>query len=126
MTPPRDLADAQTRIDELEEQLAVARATNQRLNRRCQIAEKAAHENIDACRRAGQSLGRGLANLAALSYSEKLDEIRSYAERIRTDDIDAVELPEEPTDALVSLAIYATATGIGDRILMILDGKADR
>ncbi|APE11030.1 hypothetical protein BO226_19335 [Rhodococcus sp. 2G] len=75
MTPPRDLADAQTRIDQLEQQLS---------------------------------------------------EIRVYAERIRTDDINAVELPGDPDRMIVIVAILAAMTGVGDRILTILDGKADR
>ncbi|BDB62376.1 hypothetical protein [Rhodococcus sp. RDE2] len=74
MTPPRDLADAQARIDQLEQQIA---------------------------------------------------EIRAYAERVRTHDINAVELPGDPDHMLVIVAILAAMTGVGDRILTILDGKAD-
>ena len=41
-------------------QLATAKETNRKLHRRCQLAESAVKENIEACKRAGQSLGRRL------------------------------------------------------------------
>jgi len=75
VNPPRDLADALTRIDQLEQQLA---------------------------------------------------DVRACAERIRIDDLDTVELPDDLYHRLLCVAVYGAATGIGDRILMILDGKADR
>lgn len=58
-------------LDALEQ----SRATNQRLNLRCQEAESVARENVEACRRAGTSFGRGLANWAATDYRRKLDAI---------------------------------------------------
>lgn len=41
------------------------RESVKRLNRRCQQAESVARQNVAACKRAGQSMGRGLANWAA-------------------------------------------------------------
>ena len=65
-------------VDELKAERArldESRATNARLNLRCQKAESAARENVEACRRAGVSFGRGLANWAATDYRRKLDAI---------------------------------------------------
>lgn len=67
-----------------EAALAEARATNARLNRRCQQAEKAARENIDACKRAGMSFGRSLANYAALLYREDLERAQATIARVRS------------------------------------------
>lgn len=66
-----------------EAALAEARATNARLNRRCQQAEKAARENIDACKRAGMSFGRSLANYAALLYREDLERAQATIARVQ-------------------------------------------
>lgn len=46
----------------LADENASLRATNQRLNRRCQLAESAALQNVDACKRAGVPFGRVLAH----------------------------------------------------------------
>jgi hypothetical protein len=61
-----------------------ARATNRDLNRRCQQAEAAARENVEACRRSGVSLGRGLGHFAAAMFERERDEARAaLAERDR-------------------------------------------
>lgn len=60
------------RAEAAEAELAAARETIQRLNRRAQQAEAVADENVEACRRAGVSLGRGLANYAATRATEQL------------------------------------------------------
>ena len=67
-----------------ESALLEARATNALLNRRCQQAEKAARDNIDACKRAGMSFGRSLANYAALLYHEDLERAQATIARVRT------------------------------------------
>lgn len=67
----------------VEAALAQARATNARLNRRCQQAEKAARENIDACQRAGMSFGRSLANYGAMLYLEDLERAQASIDRLR-------------------------------------------
>lgn len=70
-TPPEGdevAADLRYLIDRLravEADLAQARATNARLNRRAQQAESAAAQTVEDCRRQGVSLGRGLALWAA-------------------------------------------------------------
>ena len=46
--------------------------TIKRLNRRCQLAESAAKDNVDACKREGISFGRVLANHAAVTAEEEL------------------------------------------------------
>lgn len=51
------------------------RGKNSELNRRCQRAESVANENVEACKRAGQSFGRGLANYAALDYMRRLEAV---------------------------------------------------
>ncbi|UQB71261.1 hypothetical protein KI427_16720 [Rhodococcus ruber] len=66
----------------VEAALTQARATNARLNRRCQQAEKAARENIDACQRAGVSFGRSLANYGAMLYLEDLERARATIARV--------------------------------------------
>lgn len=50
------------------------RATNQHLHRRCQLAEKAARENVERCQRAGVSLGRSLANWALQDLRRRISE----------------------------------------------------
>ncbi|CCW14632.1 hypothetical protein EBESD8_52020 [Rhodococcus aetherivorans] len=67
----------------VEAALAQARATNARLNRRCQQAEKAARENIDACKRAGMSFGRSLANYGAMLYLEDLERAQATIARVQ-------------------------------------------
>lgn len=70
--------------EQTESALLEARATNARLNRRCQQAEKAARDNIDACKRAGMSFGRSLARYAALLYREDLERAQATIARVRT------------------------------------------
>ncbi|MGW4581844.1 hypothetical protein ACWELP_24440 [Rhodococcus aetherivorans] len=67
----------------VESALTQARATNARLNRRCQQAEKAARENIDACQRAGMSFGRSLANYGAMLYLEDLERAQATIVRVQ-------------------------------------------
>src|SRR5215475_13564543 len=62
------------------EQLRELQETNRRLNRRAQMAEGVADENVEKCRRAGISLGRGLANYAATRSEET---IATQAEQLR-------------------------------------------
>ena len=63
-----DDGDADRMADEiatLRAELAAARETNRRLNRRVQLAEAAARDNVEACIRKGASFGRMLANWSA-------------------------------------------------------------
>ncbi|KDE14230.1 hypothetical protein [Rhodococcus aetherivorans] len=79
--------------EKTESALFEARATNTRLNRRCQLAEKAARENIDACKRAGMSFGRSLANYAALLYREDLERAQATIARVQKLIDDAEQSP---------------------------------
>ena len=63
------------------------RATNKRLNRRCQDAESAARVKVEEVQRAGGSIGRALAGWAAGDYRRRLaigkrlyDALRAKAE----------------------------------------------
>lgn len=52
------------------------RETNQRLNRRCQLAESALAEKIEKAKRSGGSFGRSMANAAAAMFERQRDEAR--------------------------------------------------
>lgn len=54
--------------------VAELRATNNRLNRRCQEAESAARTKVEEVLRAGPSLGRALSAWAAGDYRRRLEE----------------------------------------------------
>ena len=54
-----------------------------RLNRRAQQAEAVADENVEACRRAGQSFGRGLANYSATHEKERAEAAEAEVARLR-------------------------------------------
>lgn len=58
----------------LARQLEQARETNTRLHRRCQMAEAAALQNVEACQRAGVSIGRALAHWAASHYQRMAEQ----------------------------------------------------
>lgn len=58
----------------LDKQLTQARETNTRLHRRCQMAEAAALQNVEACQRAGVSIGRALAHWAASHYQRMAEQ----------------------------------------------------
>ena len=64
-------------IEPMERELAVARATIARLNRRCQAAESAARQNVEDCRRAGVPLGRVLAAFSCRRLEEERDDARA-------------------------------------------------
>ncbi len=57
-------------LEDFDAALGDAQATNTRLNRRCQLAEAAANQNVEACHRQGMSLGRSLAHYAAAEAEE--------------------------------------------------------
>ena len=77
----RFIAAARTLVPELVTALREARATNARLNRRCQLADHALA--TQAAGRSAGSLGRGLANWAATKYREERDEARAAIARVR-------------------------------------------
>ena len=52
------------------------RATNTELNRRCQLAESAARENVETVLRAGMPLGRTLAHFAAMDARRECEALR--------------------------------------------------
>lgn len=58
----------------LSEETESLKSTVERLNRRCQAAEKAALQNVEECRKKGVSLGRGLANWAGTKFRRDLEE----------------------------------------------------
>jgi hypothetical protein len=70
-----DAADAMAALKPLlaqVEQVEALRATNARLNRRCQAAEAAALQNVKACVSSGLSFSRTLANWYALRLVDEL------------------------------------------------------
>jgi hypothetical protein len=62
-------------------QVEELKATNTRLNRRCQEAESAARETAEKVKAKGMSLGRGLAGWSAGDLRRQLDEIRKEWEK---------------------------------------------
>lgn len=73
----RENARLEARATEAEKHLAATRESVTRLNRRCTDAEAAARANVEACRAAGQSLGRQLANWTAGDVHRQLDALRA-------------------------------------------------
>lgn len=65
------------RIVALEAEVERLRDTNRNLNRRVQLAESAVAENVEACRRAGVSLGRVLANAAVAQMEAENEWLRA-------------------------------------------------
>lgn len=63
----------------LDKQLTQARATNARMHRRCQQAEAAALQNLEACREAGITYTRSLAIWTAIRYQRKAAEAQARA-----------------------------------------------
>ncbi len=62
----------------LQSELTTARETNRKLHRRCQLAESAVQENIAACKKQGQSLGRGLSASGYLMLEAELAKLKEY------------------------------------------------
>ena len=56
------------------QELAEARETIKRLNRRSQIAEAGVRDNVEECKAAGVSMGRTLANAAADMYLRRAEQ----------------------------------------------------
>jgi len=82
----------------LREQVARQNETNRRIHTRCQIAEKAARDNVDACMRKGVSLSRGLSHFAYLKAEERAKESQTEIARLQmqVDSMcDAEELRQE-------------------------------
>lgn len=67
------------------DELAAARETVRRLNRRCQSAERGLAEKVDELQRAGPSLGRALANAAATMYREQLADANAKLHALAAD-----------------------------------------
>lgn len=100
-----DAALAWRRVTELQEsntalvlerraansKLTEARATITRLNRRCQLAESVADQNVEAVKRSGgPTLGRGLANYACnriLTEARELLDAHDVGERLGPDPV---------------------------------------
>ncbi len=59
-------------------ELTTARETNKSLHRRCQLAESAVQENIAACKKQGQSLGRRLSASGYLMVEAELAKLKEY------------------------------------------------
>jgi GNAT superfamily N-acetyltransferase len=77
----------------LADELAEARETNARLQRRCQTAEAIASSKVVEAIARGRSFGRALANYAAATAIRERDEARAKAEKHRA------ECPMLMTDA---------------------------
>lgn len=93
-----DLKAAEARAERAEAQLARQNETNRRIHTRCQIAEKAARDNVDACMRKGVSLSRGLSHFAYLKAEERAKESQTEIARLQmqVDSMcDAEELRQE-------------------------------
>ena len=67
----------------LKAQLDTARETNRKLHRRCQLAESAVKENIDECKRKGQSLGRRLAGAGYAMIEADVATTKAENERLK-------------------------------------------
>ncbi len=80
--PPNANDELRAENERLKTELAMARETNRSLNRRCQLAERAASEKVTA---STGSLGRGLANYAASIYARELTEAREENGRLKTE-----------------------------------------
>ena len=68
--------------------LAAARETIRRLNRRCQEYERGLTEKLEVAARSGGSLGRGLANAAASMYLARAERAEAALRRIADDEND--------------------------------------
>ncbi|WP_182359529.1 hypothetical protein [Tomitella gaofuii] len=88
------IAAAPALVRDLMAALQAARATNTRLNKRCQLADRALAEKVSE--HAGRSFGRGLANWAATKYREERDEARAEVD----DALDQAALREAAADLL--------------------------
>ena len=66
-------------------ELAAARETIRRLNRRCQSAEQGLAQKIDEMQRAGRSMGRAFANSAATMYREQLADANAKLQAVAAD-----------------------------------------
>ena len=61
------------------------RETNRKLNRRCQLAEKVADDNIEKCKRAGVSFGRALSNYGYLKQQEEIADLNEQLRELLID-----------------------------------------
>lgn len=101
------LVQAGEKAGELWLKLEEARATNARLNRRCQLYEAGLAEKVKQHREGGWSFGRMLANSAAVMAERKNDELATrisvLEETVR--DLIAAAAPGSPeTDAAIATA----------------------
>lgn len=71
------LKEMRDQINQRDSELAAARETIKTLNRRAQQAEAGVRDNIEACKRAGVSMGRTLANAAADMYLRRAEKAES-------------------------------------------------
>lgn len=95
----RDTADYVT----LKKERDALRETNSKLNRRCQSAESAARETVEAIAKKGPSFGRALAAWAAGDWKQKYE-----AACLIVDDCRSL-LAEHPKDSDRALIIMARA-----------------
>lgn len=86
----RTISRGDPQIEALADSHEALRATNTELNRRAQLAESAARENVEAVLRAGMPLGRTLAHFAAMDARRERDaaanrvaELEAEAARLR-------------------------------------------
>ena len=68
--------DVYDELERLKAENAKLKDTNRRLNKRCQLAECAANDNIEKCKRAGVSFGRSLANYGCAKWGEENDKLK--------------------------------------------------
>ncbi len=94
---PEDVG-VQEYVGQLHSQLATARETNKSLHRRCQLAESAVKENIAACKKQGQSLGRRLSASGYLMLEAELTKAKKQVEEYK--DALAVKFNAEMCEAL--------------------------
>lgn len=91
--------------------------TNIKLHRRCQAAESAVKENIEACRKQGVSLGRKLANAGYMiledenkSQAKRIEELEKALKEIITESGE-VDIKNWPTKQQICQAIAQQAIG---------------
>lgn len=75
MVPLEQLREEQRMVAALKVETIRLRQKNKELNRRAQLAESAARQNIEACKKQGISMGRALANYAFKDLQRRMREV---------------------------------------------------
>ena len=88
-------------IHQLEQENEQLKATNNRLNRRCQVLESGISEKV---KNSGGSMGRSLANAAAGMYKSENERLRDGLENIINYDTTFCDCAEDHRDGIIKVA----------------------